>query len=103
MRIIQTSGSQQKSLPPRLSKLKPNLSYTALKALKKESRAISIKSDCLEVILALISTTQAPVEIRNLIDQIKLRSSDLNFISVVKVKREEVLKAYFLSTRARKE
>lgn len=66
-----------------------------IECLKTETRAISIKLDCMEVIQALKSTTQAPMEIRNIIDQIKIRSSHLNFISRVKVKREKVYKAHF--------
>lgn len=74
-----------------------------IKSLGPSTKAISIKSYCIEVIRALADQTDPPLEIKNIVSKIKEEAGKLEFISIVKSKRDEVARAHFLANKARKE
>lgn len=59
------------------SKIETQVILLCIKSLKTETKAISIKSDNKEIILALKSLNQVLVELRNIIEQIRIRSTHL--------------------------
>lgn len=74
-----------------------------IESLEPGTRAISIKSDCIEIIRALSKQSAPPLEIRNIVGKIKEEAGKLDFIPIVKANREEVSRAHFLANKARKE
>lgn len=74
-----------------------------IESLEPCSKAISIKSDCIEIISALSKPNTSPLEIRNIVGKIKETAGKLEFISIVKANGKEVSRAHFLANKARKE
>ncbi|XP_048493455.1 uncharacterized protein LOC125494003 [Beta vulgaris subsp. vulgaris] len=73
-----------------------------IESVRAEFKAISIKTDSKEIVQALLYPLNSPLEVRNIIANIEARVANLQFISIVNVKREEVSKAHFHASKARK-
>lgn len=77
--------------------------HYCLKSWQGKTKAIVIKIDCRELIMAFLKENQADVAVRNTLCKIKDIASHFDFICCTNVKRSEVFRADLLATNARKE
>ncbi|XP_021751015.1 uncharacterized protein LOC110716678 [Chenopodium quinoa] len=76
--------------------------FWALKDNMRKYRNIVIKSDCERVIRALINPSQAPLTLRNIVDEIRLMATKIDFLVCLKVQRDLVQPAHLAAGRMRR-